>query len=148
MPIANGQSLTFRPGGVTDAISGTNTFPGSMNQLADLIPNPSIRGAFVPRPAATQTTNFASFTTPAQGEALFVVGNRAYGMIASARFAGKSEPFCYDLLAGSFVTITGPTSANCPTSQPTSGDWTPATMAMVGNRILITHPGYDGITIN
>ena len=146
MPIANAVPLTFKAVGLSDAPNATNVFPGAMQQLKDLIPNPAVVGSHVPRPAATQLSNFSGFTTPAQGEALFVVGTRAYGMIASAHFAGKSEPFCYDLVGGAFVSITGATSANTPTSQPTTGDWTPATMAMVGSRILITHPGYDGAT--
>lgn len=117
-----------------------------MRSLKDLIPDPAIKGAFVPRPASAQVTNFSGFTGPLEGEALLVIGTRAYGMIASTRFAGKSEPFCYDLIAGNFVTITGPTSANCPTTQPTTGDWLPPAMTMVGGKIMIAHAGYDGIT--
>ncbi len=146
MPIANAQPLTFRATGLSDANDASSAFPGAMNQLKDLIPNPSVRGQFLPRPAATQLTNFSGFTTPGQVEALFVVGTRAYGMVASARNANKSEPFCYDLVGGAFVTISGVTAGNSPTSQGTTGDWTPCTMAMVGNRIVITHPGYNGTT--
>lgn len=146
MPIRGAQSLTFKASGLSDTPDATNTFPGAMSSLKDLIPNPRVRNQFIPRPASTQITNFAGFTTPGQGEGEIVIGNRVYGMIATGRFAGHSEPFCYDLAAGAFVTIAGPTAANTPTSQPTSGDWTPVTMAMVGNRIMITHPGYNGVT--
>lgn len=146
MPIANGLPLTFRSVGLSDAVDATNAFSGAMNQLKDLIPNPSTKGQWTPRPASTQITNFSGFTTPAGGEALLVIGSRAYGMIASAHFAGKSEPFCYDLVAGAFVTITGATSANTPTTQATTGDWLPPAMTMVGGKIMIAHVGYDGIT--
>lgn len=146
MPIRRAQSLTYKASGVCDAVDGTNAPQGAMTALANLIPNPASRNQFVPRPAATQISNFSGFTTPTQGEALLVIGARAYGMIASARYAGKSEPFCYDLLAGAFVAIGNVTAANCPTSQPTTGDWTPATMSMIANRLMITHPGYDGST--
>lgn len=146
MALRGAQPLTFRAFGVCDAVDGSNAPEGAMAALANLVPNPSTKRQFVPRPAATQVTNFTGFTTPAQGEALFVVGSRAYGVIASARFAGKSEPFCYDLVGGAFISLGNVTSANCPTTQSTTGDWTPPTMDMVGSRILITHPGYDGAT--
>lgn len=138
------QSVSIRPSGVTDAIDGSNAPSGSMLQLKDLIPNPTTRYTFVPRPAALQTTNFSGFSTPAQGEALLVVGTRAYGFIASARFAGKSEPFCYDLVNGDFIALANVLAANCPTTQPTTGDWVPPTVAAVTNsRIIFTHPGYN-----
>lgn len=146
MPIPNRTPLTFRPTGVCDAIDGSNAGPGSMAVLTNLVPNPRTRSQFVPRPAAVQTSNFAGFNTPAGGEALVVIGHRAYGMIASSRFPGKSEPFCYDLVLGAFVAISGATAANCPTSLATTGDITPPTMAMIADRVVITHPGYDGVT--
>lgn len=146
MPIRDAQPLTFRATGVCDATDASNAPQGAMSVLTNLVPNPSTKRQFVPRPASTQVTNFFGFTTPGQGEALLVIGNRAYGMIASGRNAGKSEPFCYDLVAGTFIAIGNVTAANCPTSQPTTGGWTPAVMAQVGQRIVITHPGYDGAT--
>lgn len=146
MPVANALPLTYRAAGLSDATDATNAFAGAMMSLKDLIPNPATRGQFTPRPASTQLTNFSGFTGPLGGEALLVIGTRAYGMIASTRFAGKSEPFCYDLVGGAFIAITGPTAANCPTTQSTSGDWLPPAMTMVGGRIVIAHVGYDGMT--
>lgn len=146
MPIRGARSLTFKARGLSDAVDGTNAFEGSMAFLQDLIPNPANSEQFVPRPASTQITNFTGFTTPGVVTALYIVGTRAYGMIGSASPAGKDRPFCYDLLAGAFVTIGNITSANTPTTPLTTGDWTPPTMTMVANKILITHPGYDGIT--
>lgn len=115
-----------------------------MALLANLVPAPSTSGVFVPRPAATLLTAFGSFTAPGQGEALLSVGTRRFGMIASGRFSGKSEPFIYDVAAGSFVTVSGVTNANTPTSIATTGDWTPPTMARVGSRVVVTHPGFSG----
>lgn len=147
MGIPRAQAVTIKPTGLSDAVDGTNAFSGAMAILKDLIPNPTTRSQFVPRPASIQLSNFSGFDAAQQGEALLIVGTRAYGFIASDRFAGKSEPFCYDLVAGAFVPIANVTAANTPTSQPTTGDWTPPSMAAVTNsRIMMTHPGYDGVT--
>lgn len=146
MPIRNGQTLTFRAQGVCDSIDGTNAMPGAMKTLTNLVPNPANRNQFVPRPASTQVTDFTGFTLPEGGEALLIIGAFAWGMIASDRFAGKSEPFCYDLANGVFIAIAGPTAANCPLSISPTGDWEPPTLSMVSNRLMITHPGYDGVT--
>lgn len=139
-----GQPLLWRPKGVSDSIDGTNSFPGAMASLSNLIPSPSTSGQWVPRPASIQATAFAGFTTPAQVEALLVVGNIAYGMIASAAFSGKSEPFAYAILTNTFQTITGELAANLPASTATTGDWTPPTMAVIGSRVMVTHPGFSG----
>lgn len=146
MPLRNAKPQTIKPTGLSDADDGTNAFPGAMAVLQDLIPNPSTKNQFVPRPASVSVYNFADFTTPAQGEALIVIGNRAYGMIQSARYAGHSEPFCYDMIAGAYVAISNVTAANTPLSTLNTGDWTPPSMAMIGTKIMITHPGYDGVT--
>lgn len=144
MALRRSRPYTFRPRGLSDAVDGTNAFPGAMQQLANLIPAPHTRGIFIPRPASTSLTTFGDFTTPAQLEALLVVGNTAYGMIASGRFAGKSEPFAYNLLTNTFLTISGVASGNLPATQPTAGDWTPPTIAVIGSRIVFTHPGFAG----
>lgn len=145
MGIRGAQPLTFRAKGLSDAIDGSNAFPGAMSVLKDLVPSAITQQQFVPRPASTQLTNFTGFTDPAAGSALLVIGDRAYGMIASDRFPGKDEPFCYDFGTGLFVAISGPTAANCPTTPSTTGDWNPPTMSMIANRIVITHPGFDGV---
>jgi hypothetical protein len=147
MAMRKRQPHSFRARGVTDAIDGSGVFPGAMKQLVNLIPDPNQGNLFVPRPASVQLSNFAGFNTPAALSALLIVGDFAYGMIASARNAGKDEPFIYNLATGAFVTIANVTAGNCPTSPSTSGDWVPPTMAMTtGGRVMITHPGYDGVT--
>jgi hypothetical protein len=135
---------TFRAFGLCDSIDGSNSPPGAMASLKNLIPNPKTAQQFVPRPASVQLSNFSGLTTPLGGTVLLVIGTRAYGMIASGSPAGKDRPFCYDLSAAAFVTIGNIVAGNCPTTPATSGEWSPPSMAQVGNRIMITHPGYTG----
>lgn len=144
MPLRRGRPLTWAPHSLSDAIDGTVAFKGAMASLANLIPAPHTKDVFVPRPAATILNDFSSFTNVAQGEALLCVGTRFYGMVATNRFPGHSEPFCFDTSTNAFVTIQGVTSGNTPTSISTAGDWTPPTMAQVGGRIIVTHPGFSG----
>ena len=139
-----GRPRTFMPWGVSDAIDGSSSPPGSLAKAQNLVPSPLNRLQWVPRPAAALTTSFPGFTMPAQGEALITVGEFAYGIIASGRFAGQSEPFCYHFADGVFHTISNVTATNTPTTQPTTGDWTVPTIAVVGTRILFTHPGFSG----
>lgn len=74
-----------------------------------------------------------------------VVGSRVYGMVSSAQYMGKDEPFCFDLSTNLFVPISGVTSALLPTSPGSTGDWTPPVMRAVTNVcILCTHPGFPG----
>ena len=136
--------ITFKPRGVSDTVDGTNAPQGAMIQLSNMLPSPSTESLFVCRPAAAQLTNFTGFTTPTSGTALLVSGTLAYGMISSADFAGKDEPFCYDIANGAFIAIAGPALGNLPTTQPTTGDWTPPTMVMVNKTIIVTHPGFAG----
>jgi hypothetical protein len=146
MPFANASPITFRARGVSDGVDGSGTFQGAMKSLQNLVPDPRQAGIVVPRSAAVQLSNFAGFNTPAAVSAMLVVGDLVYGMVATARNAGKDEPFIYDLSAGAFVTIGNVTNANTPTSPLTTGDWTPPTMAMTtGGRVMITHPGYDAV---
>jgi len=147
MALRNAKPFIFRPHGLSDAIDGTNVFSGAMAALQNLVPSPGNMDQFIPRAASTQLSNFAGFTTPALPVVLLVLGDLAWGMIPTARNAGKDEPFCYNISTGAFVTISNVTSANSPTTQSTSGDWTPPTMtASAGGRITITHPGYNGTT--
>jgi hypothetical protein len=144
MALRNARPLTWVPRGLSDAIDGTNAFPGAMASLANLVPAPHTRGVFVARPAAEQLADFASFTSLGQGEALLTIGSRYYGLVASGRFPGHSEPFCYDTSTTAFVPISGVTINNTPSSISTLGDWEPPTMARVGSRVLVTHPGFTG----
>lgn len=144
MPLRKAQPMKFTPLSITDAEDGTNISPGSMGQLSNLIPDPKTRGVWQPRPAAVRLTNFPGFNSPGLITALKVVGSRAYGMIQTSRFPGQEEPFIYDIASNTFVTLTGVTALNTPLNCPTTGDWTPPIMDLIGSKLVVCHPGYTG----
>jgi hypothetical protein len=146
--LRDARPTVFRIRTLSDAIDSTNGPQGAMLALVNLVPAPYNREVFVPRPAAQSLTTFGSFTSPTAVELEYVVGQRVYGFVKSGRFAGKSEPFIYNYVTKSFVTISGVTSANCPTSTPSTGDWTPPTAALVGGWVIFTHPGFPGSGTN
>lgn len=142
-----GKPTKWRPTGLSDSLDGSNSFQGAMASLQNLIPSPNQRGAWVPRPASIKLTAFAGFTSPGQVTALLQIGAIIYGMISETggTFNGKDVPFAFNVLTSTFETIGMPGgAASMPASPATSGDWTPPTMAQVGSRIVITHPGYAG----
>lgn len=142
MGIRNSTPVSFVPIGITDA---TDTlFQGSCNTLSNLIFDRKNRGAMVPRPGAIQATNFPSFTSPGVISAMLGVGTRIYGLIASGRNAGFDEPFVYDTATSAFITLSGVTASNVPSTPSTAGAWNPPTMDVVGTRVLVTHPGFSG----
>lgn len=149
MALRRARPLTFRPKGLSDAIDGTNAFPGAMQSLANLVPSPGTKNVFVPRPASVQKTDFTGLdgNTKQIPTALLVVGSIAYGMIpeTTGPYAGKDVPFAYNVSTNTYRTISIPGGAAAlPTSPPATGDWTPPIMAQVGNKIVITHPGFAG----
>jgi len=118
-----------------------------MALLSDLVPSPTQKGAWVPRPASALLTAFAGFAGPAQVTALFQSGDIAYGMISetSGPFAGKDVPFAYNVVTSTFETINIPGGAAAlPTSPAAVGDWTPPTIDIVASYVIFTHPGYPG----
>ena len=143
MGLRNAQPLHFSPHGLSDAVDSTNVFAGAMAMLSNLIPDASTANLWQCRPAALQLTGFSGFATPGFVSALEVLGNVAYGMIGSARNPGQDEPFAYNLLTGVFITIAGVTAANTPASPTSSGAWTPPAMALVGTKLIVTHPGFN-----
>jgi hypothetical protein len=144
MPTPNARPIPFRATTLSDAVDATNGPPGAMQILQNLIPAPFNRQIMVPRPAAIQSTNFSSFTSPVGVELQYIVGNIVYGFVQSGRFAGKSEPYAYNTVSRSFLTLQGVTAAKCPTSTSNTGDWTPPTADQVGSRVMMTHPGFTG----
>jgi hypothetical protein len=132
----------WRPVGLSDARDGKLAFPGACKLLTNLIHDPVSNNMLAPRPASTSITTFSGFTSPGVVSVMISVGTRIFGMIASGLNPGFDQPFCYDTATNAFVSISGVTSSNVPTTQGTSGAWTPPCMAVVGNYIVITHPGY------
>ena len=152
MAIAESQPIRFTPVGVSDAFDSTDKFPGSCRSLANLVFDQSNPSQVIPRPGVgSALTSFAGFSSPGFISVHTTIGNLVYGMVATSLTAGKDEPFCYNLTTSSFVTISNVTSGNSegrPTSPPTSGAWTPPTMAVIGVKLIITHPGYSGTGSN
>lgn len=149
MSLRNVVPYRFQPAGLSDAVAEDFGFPGACSLLTNLIPDPGNTNIWQARPAAVQLAALpAGFAANAFISAMIVVGNRLYGMAAgSGAVAGKDIPFCYDLITNSFVTITGMVAGNSPTSVASSySEWVPPQMEVVGTFVLITHPGYDGIT--
>ena len=146
MTLANTKPLRFSPQGLSDALAEEDAFPGACTSLQNLIPDPSTKNLWTPRPAAVSLTTFGSFSSPTGVVVTKIVGSFVYGLVSTSRFAGKDEPFCFNLATNAFVTVTGISSGNVPTTQPTTGDWTPPTMDVMGTQLVVTHPGFDGVT--
>lgn len=91
--------------------------------------------------ASIQGSNFAGAGVISVQE---TIGNITYGMISTTRNTGKDEPFAYDNSTSTFLPISGVTNATSPTTQATSGAWTPPTIAQVGVNVIVTHPGFPG----
>jgi hypothetical protein len=148
MPLRRGTPITFRPGGLSDAVDASNAPPGAMTSLANLIPDPGTARVFVPRPAAVKSADFVAggFASPGFVSGELIVGDLIYGMISTMRNPGNDEPYCFSMASRAFVPISGITAANTPVSPPSTGDWTPPILAQVGGRIIVTHPGFPSGT--
>src|SRR3990172_6401824 len=137
--------MRFSPRGLVDALDSTDLFMGACVDLQDLIfdqMNPEI---MVSRPGlGSALTTFTGFSTPAVISVFTVIGQRAYGMMASALNPGTDQPFSYDIVNDAFDTITGITAGNSPATPSSSGSWEPPTMAGGGSLIYFTHPGFSG----
>jgi len=147
MPIEQSQPVRFTPRGLADAFDATDVFAGACRKLTNLVFDQSNPEIVIPRPGVLALTSFAGFTTPGFVSLHVTIGQYVYGMVATGLTAGKDQPFCYDLKAGAFITVSGCTAGNAenrPTSPATSGDWVPPTLAVIGAKVIITHPGYSG----
>jgi len=150
MAIRDVLPMAFVPMGLSDSRDGNMSKKGGMLSCQNLMPSPTTPGVLVPRPAAFKAIDFTlgGFTTPGYVSCMLQVGTRVWGFIASGRNAGHDEPFCYDFATSSFVTISGVTGGNTPTSPATSGAWVPPTVCAVGGFIVFTHPGFNGVGAN
>jgi hypothetical protein len=131
-----------------------------MSELTNLIPDPSTLGVYVCRPAATLLEDFnigpfskgfssgfqiAFFPGFSAGNitCMQVFGNRAYGMISGPN--NFDYPFVYDLVINEFKFVTGgQDQTKMPNTVSTTGAWNPPIMAIVGVKVLVTHPGFTG----
>lgn len=145
MGIARSYPVRFVPRGLSDAFDATEAFDGACQSLSNLIFDQGNPEIVVSRPGVgNPLTSFAGFSSPGFISIHETIGTKVYGMISTSRNAGHDEPFCYDIASGTFVTISGITNANTPISPSSTGKWTPPTMAVIGIKIIITHPGYGG----
>jgi hypothetical protein len=147
MALRNARPIVHSPAGLSDTLDDTNVFPGAMSALSNLIPDPSTKNLWQSRPASTLVADFVAggFSSPGFVSVMFIQGTKVFGMVASARNAGHDEPFCFDLVAGTFTTVSGITNGNTPLSPATTGAWTPPTMDLVGVNLVVTHPGFSGV---
>lgn len=143
MALRRTSPLKYSPKGLSDTMDATEDFPGAMSNLQNLIPDPTTLDIWQCRPAASQLTDFTGFNTPTFISATKVVGSKVYGMIASAKTPGYDEPFCWDIIGGAFIAITGVTGVNVPATQSSSGQWTPPIMEIIGTKIMVCHPGFN-----
>lgn len=139
------RNFRFAPRSVVDALDGGEVAPGGMSVAQDLIFDPSNPGCLECRPAAIDTYDFSDITGAGVVSVAAVVGDIAYGMIASTVTMGYDQPFAYNLVTNMLLTVTGTQdNTTLPATQSTSGDWIPPTMAMVGVLLYVTHPGFPG----
>lgn len=144
MPIRDSQPFLSIPAGISDAIDQSSAFPGACQIISNLVFDRENRGAVIARPGVIVASSFSIFTNPTTVSVMFAAGTLIYGMVASDRNPGFDEPFCYDTVAQAFIVVSGVTGANVPTTQPTTGAWTPPTMDAMGIYVIVTHPGFTG----
>lgn len=149
MAIRNGYPVRFTPKGLCDAFDATDAFPGACALLSNLVFDQGNPELIISRPGVgAALTSFGSFTNPTFVSVYIVLDNIVYGMVSTARNPGNDEPFAYNYVTNTFITISGVTAGNTPTSPATSGSWTPPTMAVVSTKIIVTHPGFSGTGTN
>ena len=152
MPINRSNPVRFTPRGLVDAFDATDIFAGACRALKNLIFDQANPELLVSRPGVGDAiADFppGSFVDPQYVSVHIVIGDMCYGMVA-CDFSGtfRDQPFAFNLLTNTFIFITGITAANCPLTQPTTGEWTPPTMAMISTKIIVTHPGFSGTGSN
>ena len=141
MPIRNSKVIRWAPRGTVDSLDSTNTGPGGMSLLSNLVPDPTTKNLFVPRAAAIALTGVAADNL-GNAPVFYILGDTVYGMIGNGH--GYDYPFIYSLSTNTFSYPAGISNSNVPTTQSIVGDWTPPTMAQLGAYIVVTHPGFTG----
>jgi hypothetical protein len=138
MPLRNTVPMTIKPAGLSDAIDGSNAFPGAMQQLENLVRSPGTPNMWVPRPSLVFLNAFQPpfFQNGITG--FLVVGDYAYLMIQSTTYPGYDCPQALNLATGDLYPPSGINSGNIP---KTAGSG--LIMAQVGQRILVCHPGFS-----
>ena len=145
MAISKEYPVNFTPRGLADAWDASDAFHGACRSLQNLVFDQSNPDLIACRPGVgSPITTFSGFTSPTAVTLLQVIGNYAIGLVSTSRLGSFDEPFVYNIATNTFSTITGTLSTNLPVTQPTTGDWITPTLEMVGNSIIMTHPGFNG----
>lgn len=142
MPQRKSKPVTWRPRGVSDCLESSEAFNGAMGALTNVIPDPTTKGLYQCRPAATVINSLPSFALPQFISALQVFGRYAYGLVNSISAPGFDLPFVLDLVNNSLIFVSGVGANNIPRSLASSGPWVPPQMAAVGSKIVVTHQGF------
>ncbi len=149
MSLRRSVPLPFSPAGASDALDSTNAMQGAMLALQNLIPFPGTRNLWGCRPAAIEIEDLGDNIADAGFISCFkIVGNIMYGLVASSTFPGHDYPFAYNLVTDTYIAVPGATLNNTPVSPASSGDWVPPTMDVIGVRLVVTHPGFNGTAGN
>lgn len=163
--LENQKAYHFSPKGVVDTVGIIHfqQFPppqspldaaqirdGGMMMLSNLIPDPTCKNQFICRPSyLTYTNAFANAPLQSFGfvPCMYIFGDYLYGLCNSSNFIGDS-PFAFNLATNTALTVTGITNANIPGGADGNytNNWTPATMALVGTQLIVTHPGFPNGT--
>src|SRR5271170_752689 len=151
MPTRNAQPLRWAPASVCDSLDATDNIPGAMANLVNLIPDPTPKNIWQCRPAAFKMANLptgaGNFAANAFISLLEVYGNFAIGW-ATSNTAGVDQPFVFNIVTNTFVTISNVTNTGngtLPTSALATGAWVPPSLAVVGVKAILTHPGFAGL---
>lgn len=148
MPLRKAQPIRFSAKGLSDAYDSTDAFEGACRSLQNLVFDPSNPEIVSCRPGVVALTSFGSFNTPTFVTGYISIGSVIYGMVSTGLTPGYDQPFAYDVLATTFISISGITSGNVPLSPPTTGAWTPPSFTVVGTKIIVTHTGFSGTGSN
>ena len=148
MATRNAKPFRFQAVGCSDTEDLTEEFPGAMSQLANLISDPATKNIWMCRPAVVPFTAIAATGTPTTISCYKIVGDILYGMVnnTTGALATFDVPFAFNLKTNAYLGVGGTISnMTLPTSQPTSGDWVPPIMDLIGVKLIVTHPGFpDG----
>ncbi len=140
--------VRFTPRGLVDAFDATDKFAGACVSLSNLVFDQSNPEIMVSRPGVSVLASFASFSSNATIVSVHAtIAGLTYGMVATTKYAtNKDEPFIYNHNTGAFLTLQSVVGSYLPGTQAYTGPWTSPTIANVGVYVIVTHPGFDGVT--
>lgn len=148
MSLRNTQAYPFTPVGASDCLDSSNSMKGAMTALQNLVVMPGTRNLWQCRPASLLLEDISTHIASGTFISTFkIVGNILYGLISSTTHAGHDEPFAYNILTDTYIAVAS-TLNNTPVSPSSSGDWVPPTMALIGTKLMVTHPGFNGTAGN